>query len=74
MQRVTRRLLRLEWPSVRLFLLLALCGLLLGLCGLPLGWSALTPVPLACALWLMAGGTLTRQAGAQTSASRISRA
>ena len=69
-QRVTRRLLRLEWLSVRLFLLLALSGLLLGLCGLPLGWSALTPIPLALALWLMAGGTPFGTVGALSAGNR----
>ena len=39
------------------FLLLSLCGLLLGLCGLPQPWSALTPLVLAPALWLLAGGS-----------------
>ena len=69
-QRATRRPLRLEWRSVRFFLLLALTGLLLGLCGLPLGWSALTPIPLACALWLMAGGTLPGDVSGQITGSR----
>ena len=32
------------------------CGVLLGLCGLPLGWSALTPLPLALSLWVLANG------------------
>lgn len=43
-------------PTARTLLLISVSGLLLGLCGLPLGWSALTPIPLALALWLMALG------------------
>ncbi|WP_407539264.1 apolipoprotein N-acyltransferase [Deinococcus radiomollis] len=54
--RVRRRNPKVSLPNTRTLLLLALSGLLLGLCGLPLGWSALTPIPLALALWLMAQG------------------
>lgn len=46
----------LTFPPAGTLLLVTLCGLLLGLCGLPLAWSALTPLPLALALWVVASG------------------
>ena len=55
-----RRTFRLQRPPLRLLFPLALTGLLLGLCGLPLAWSALTPLPLAVALWLIACGDTSR--------------
>ncbi|WP_407570992.1 apolipoprotein N-acyltransferase [Deinococcus altitudinis] len=51
-----RRNLKFTSQTAQTLLLTTVSGLLLGLCGLPLGWSALTPVPLALALWLMAQG------------------
>ena len=51
-----RRNLNFSPQTAQTLLLTSASGLLLGLCGLPLGWSALTPVPLALALWLMAQG------------------
>ena len=51
-----RRRPRISVQSAQTFLMVSVSGLLLGLCGLPLSWSALTPIPLALALWLMAQG------------------
>ena len=57
-----RRPFRLQRPPLRLLFSLVLTGLLLGLCGLPLAWSALTPLPLALTLWLIASGESSRAA------------
>jgi apolipoprotein N-acyltransferase len=54
---VRRRNPKFSLHAVQTLLLLSISGLLLGFCGLPLGWSALTPIPLALALLLMAQGS-----------------
>jgi apolipoprotein N-acyltransferase len=53
-----------RWPSLRFLTPLIACGALLALCGLPLSWSALTPIPLALALWLMARAETPRSVAA----------
>ncbi|WP_229670679.1 apolipoprotein N-acyltransferase [Deinococcus aquiradiocola] len=53
----SRARVRVSWPHL---LAVIAAGVLLALCGLPLAWSAVTPVPLALALWLVASGGSAR--------------